>query len=240
MKFKFYLLGLFVSCAFLCNSCKTMVNIIYKPDECRQGFSVDIPAYKKVGYINGESDWIYIFRYDDLKDGKLFFISYSYSSISVYQFLLNEKIEKCYGDSVFIICENGYKYLKDHEEEMKFTYNYQCKNGDIKTVSGHGNPNDVIFTKLFLEQKGVSHETLNIDTSSIILHYRPDTLVYEGRDSDYVWKSIEIVGKIVVGYLNVPIKEKRLFDKCLSTVKEIDDISLETDIIVKTFLSTNE
>lgn len=240
MKFKLFLLGLFVACVFLGNSCKTMVNITYKPDECRQGFSIDIPTYKKVSYINGENDWIYIFRYDDLKDGKMFFVSYSYSSISVYQIFLNEKIKKCYGDSVFIICENGYKYLKAHEKEMKYTYNYQCHDGEVKTASGYGNPNDVIFTKLYLEQKGVTHETLNIDTSSIILHYKPDTLVFEGRDSNYVWKSIEIVGKIVVGYLNVPVKEKRLFDKCLSTVKEIDNISLETDIIVKTFLSTNE
>ena len=84
------------------------------------------------------------------------------------------------------------------------------------------------------------HETFNIDTSSIKLLYQPDTLVYEGVDGNSSWRSIEIVGKIIVGYLNVPLKEKRKFDKCLSTIKEIDIISLETDSIVKSFLSPSE
>lgn len=239
MKNKYSLIGFLSLLFFLENGCKT-ISITYKPNEWQQGFSMDIPTYKKVSYINGENDWIYIFRYDNIKDGKLIFVSYSYSSLSPYYYLLNEKIEKQYGDSVFVTNENGYKYLKRKEQHIEYTYNYRCDNGNVKIASGHGNPKDVLYEKMFFERLGLHHETYNIDTSSIQLLYQPDTLVYEGVDGDSSWKSIEIVGKIIVGYINVPLKEKRKFDKYLSTIKEIDRISLETDTIVKSFLAPSE
>ena len=97
---------------------------------------------------------------------------------------------------------------------------------------------DIFFKKMFFEQLGLHNETFNFDPSSIKLLYRPDTLVYEGTDSNnHAWKSIDVVGKIIVGYLNVPLKEKQKFDKYLYTIKEIDTVSLETDDIVRGFLN---
>lgn len=238
MRTKSFLIGLFILFLFLENGCRT-ISVVYKPNEWQQGFSMHIPTCKTIGYINGETDWVYIFRYDDFKDGKLIFISYSYSTLSVYHLLsLYEKIEEAYGDSVFVINENGYKCLKDLARKLEFTYDYYDGNGNVATAIGQGNPMDIFFKKMFFEQLGLHNETFNFDPSSIKLLYRPDTLVYEGTDSNnHAWKSIDVVGKIIVGYLNVPLKEKQKFDKYLYTIKEIDTVSLETDDIVRGFLN---
>lgn len=239
MRTKFFLMGLLFF-LFLENGCRT-VSVVYKPNEWQQGFSMHVPVYKTIDYINGETDWAYIFRYDDLKDGKLIFISYSYSTIDVYQLLsLNEKIEEAYGDSVFVINESGYKCLKDLHRKLEFTYTYYDGNGNIATATRQGNPMDIFFEKMFFEQLGLHHVTYNIDSSSIKLLYEPGTLVYEGTDSNnHAWKSVDIVGKIIVGYLNVPLKEKQKFDKYLYTIKEMDKVSLEIDDIVRDFLNNN-
>lgn len=226
----------------LINACRT-INVTYKPNEWQQGFTMDIPPFKRTCYINGETDWIYIFKFEDKHKSheKCLFISYPYGSISVYPILLNKLIEKQYGDTLFEyqISDDSltiYRKLKTmHFPE--YSWDYTCQNGEIKTFYREGNPNNLFYEKLFYEKVGIQNDIYNIDTMSIRPLYPPDTVIYAGTDSNLAWKSIEIVGKIIVGYINVPLKEKRRFNKCLSTIREIDSISLDTDTFVKKFLN---
>lgn len=233
-------IGILVFSLLLINACRT-INVTYKPNEWQQGFAMDIPPYKRMGYINGGTDWIYIFKFKNERkaNGKCLFIAYPYGSISPYPILLNNLIEKQYGDSLFDyqICDDGhvYKQLKTMCFP-KYTWSYSCKNGEIKSFSREGNPNNLFYEKLFYEKVGLHYDIYNIDLSSLRPLYTADTVIYTGVDSNLAWKSIEIVGTIMVGYINVPLKEKRKFDRCLSTIHAIDSISLEVDDFVKQIL----
>ena len=50
----------------------------------------------------------------------------------------------------------------------------------------------------------------------------PDTLTLSGKNDSIAWKEIRIKNTIVIGYFNVPVRKRKLFDKALSSLRTID------------------
>ena len=49
-----------------------------------------------------------------------------------------------------------------------------------------------------------------------------DTVILGGNDDLYAWEEIRVNNKIVVGYFNVPVQKRKLFNKALFSLRKED------------------
>jgi len=49
-----------------------------------------------------------------------------------------------------------------------------------------------------------------------------DTIVLGGDDGSLAWKEVRIAKKVVVGYFNVPVRKRELFDKAIWSLQPFD------------------
>ena len=49
-----------------------------------------------------------------------------------------------------------------------------------------------------------------------------DTIVLEGNDGLLAWKEVRIAKKVVVGYFNVPVRKRELFDRAIWSLQPFD------------------
>jgi len=170
-----------------------MMNIIYKPNVEKQGYSMFIPSTKLIGYIEGEGEYCYNFyyKYDTLNT----IVYISYSGMNFNSDINAENIQNQYGDSIY-------------------------------NIRFEGDPDDLNHIQQLLYGK---------KDSSQYIPQLPDTLILEGNDGVYCWKDIKIKRKINVGYINIPIEKKEIFDQCLSSLSLLSDSSIIQDPLVVKF-----
>lgn len=65
------------------------------------------------------------------------------------------------------------------------------------------------------------HSQYIIDSVFRSLDYS-DTIVLGGNDGTSAWKEIRIAKKIVVGYFNVPVQKRKLFEKAIWSLQPFD------------------
>jgi len=152
------------------------------------------------------------------------------------------------GVSCDIPSPNSFSWISGGEGDYVYVYGYSspirfrksailyCQSPNNPYIAAYNKRNiretygDSIYWRRYCDDYAVLEELHTAGTfDSAWPDFQPDTILLAGENNKLAWKEIYIKDAVIIGYVNIPLKRKDLFDECLGTLRAIVDTEMVID-----------